>query len=105
MPRERELDVVGRPLPKADAAAEGALGAIRVRYEELQPVMSIEEALREPADEPIHDRAYTRRPANIHRQVSYEFGDLDAGFAAADHVREDLFFFQGNTHLPMEQHS
>jgi 4-hydroxybenzoyl-CoA reductase subunit alpha len=100
---------VGDPVAAVAAVdeetAEAALGAIRVRYEELQPVMSIEEALREPADEPIHDRAYTRRPANIHRQVSYEFGDLDAGFASAEHIREDLFFFQGNTHLPMEQHS
>ena len=26
-------------------------------------------------------------------------------FQRADHVREDVFFFQGNTHLPMEQHS
>src|SRR5207245_9184880 len=34
-----------------------------------------------------------------------EFGDVEAGFARAGHVREDLFFYQGNTHLPMEQHS
>jgi 4-hydroxybenzoyl-CoA reductase subunit alpha len=71
----------------------------------LEPVTSIEEGLREPRDEPIHDRAYTRRPFNVHRQLSYEFGDLEAGFARADHVREDVFFYQGNTHLPMEQHS
>jgi CO/xanthine dehydrogenase Mo-binding subunit len=37
--------------------------------------------------------------------LSYEFGDLEAGWARAQHVREDVFFFQGNTHLPMEQHS
>jgi CO/xanthine dehydrogenase Mo-binding subunit len=30
---------------------------------------------------------------------------VEAGFAAAEHVREDVFFFQGNTHLPLEQHS
>jgi len=29
----------------------------------------------------------------------------EAAFAAADLVREDVFFFEGNTHLPMEQHS
>ncbi|MDQ6741445.1 MAG: molybdopterin-dependent oxidoreductase, partial [Candidatus Dormibacteraeota bacterium] len=100
---------VGDPVAAVAAIDEETAGAalrtIRVRYEVLEPVMGIEEALREPSDEPIHDRAYTRRPANIHRQVSYEFGDLEAGFAAADHVREDVFFFQGNTHLPMEQHS
>jgi 4-hydroxybenzoyl-CoA reductase alpha subunit len=37
--------------------------------------------------------------------VSFDFGDVEAGFAEADHVREDTFFFEGNTHLPMEQHA
>jgi 4-hydroxybenzoyl-CoA reductase subunit alpha len=100
---------VGDPIAAVAATDEetaaAALDAVRVRYQVLRPVTSIEEALREPEDEPIHDRAYTRRPANLHRVVSYEFGDVDAGFAAADHVREDVFFYQGNTHLPMEQHS
>ncbi|HKA48683.1 MAG TPA: molybdopterin cofactor-binding domain-containing protein [Candidatus Dormibacteraeota bacterium] len=100
---------VGDPIAAVAAVDEeiaaAALDAIRVEYEVLEPVMSIEEALREPADEPIHDRAYTRRPFNVHRQLSYDFGDVEAGFARADHTREDVFFYQGNTHLPMEQHS
>ncbi len=100
---------VGDPIAAVAAVdeetAEAACHAINVEYEELKSVMSIEEALREPSDEPIHERAYTRQPLNIHRQVAYEFGDVDAGFQDADHVREDVFFFQGNTHLPMEQHS
>ena len=100
---------VGDPIAAVAATDEetaaAALDAIRVEYEVLEPVMSIAEALRDPADEPIHDPAYTRRPFNVHRLVSYEFGDLEAGFARADHVREDLFFYQGSTHLPMEQHS
>ena len=100
---------VGDPIAAVAALEEeiaaAALDAIRVEYEVLEPVMSIEEALREPAGEPIHDRAYTRRPFNVHRQLSYDFGDTEAGFARADHVREDVFFYQGNTHLPMEQHS
>ena len=32
-------------------------------------------------------------------------GDVDKGFAEADHVREDVFFYEGNTHLAMEEHS
>src|SRR6202022_3511408 len=100
---------VGDPIAAVAAVDEEPAGDgcdwIKVEYEELKSVMSIEEALREPSDEPIHERAYTRQPLNIHRQVAYEFGDVDAGFQDADHVREDVFFFQGNTHLPMEQHS
>ncbi|MDQ6773112.1 MAG: molybdopterin-dependent oxidoreductase [Candidatus Dormibacteraeota bacterium] len=100
---------VGDPVAAVAAideeTAAAALDAIQVEYEVLQPVTSIAEALAEPQDEPIHDRSYTRRPANVHRVAAYEFGDLEAGFELADHVREDLYFFQGNTHLPMEQHS
>src|ERR1700681_2663700 len=67
--------------------------------------MPLDKAPREPPDEPIHERSYTRQPLNIHRQVAYEFCDTEAGFQKAAYVREDVFFFQGNTHLPMEQHS
>ncbi len=111
---ERALELekvryVGDPVAAVAAideeTAAAALDGIRVEYEVLEPVTSIEEALREPADEPIHDRARTRRPYNVHRQLSYEFGDVEAGFARADHVRDDVFFYEGSTHLPMEQHS
>ena len=112
---ERALDhekvrYVGDPLAAVAAVdeetAEAACRAIDVDYEVLEPVMDIQAALREPSDEPIQD--YGDRAAgrsNIHKLVALEFGDVDAGFAAADHVREDVFFYQGNTHLPMEQHS
>ena len=30
---------------------------------------------------------------------------MDAGFGAADRVFEDTFFYQGSTHLPIEQHA
>ena len=98
---------VGDPVAAVAAVDEeiaaSALDAIRVEYEVLEPVMSIEEALRQPRDERIQESRSL--PANIHRLQSYEFGDLAAGWARAAHTREDVFFFQGNTHLPMEQHS
>ena len=37
--------------------------------------------------------------------VSLEFGRVDEWFAEADHIREDVFFYEGNTHLPLEQHA
>jgi len=42
---------------------------------------------------------------NIHKLIDLEFGDVEPGLAQADVVREDVFFFEGNTHLPMEQHA
>ena len=97
---------VGDPIAAVAAVDEeiaaAACDAISVEYEVLEPVMSIDEALAETKDERIQDYG---GPNNIHKLVALEFGDVDGGFARAEHIREDLFFFQGNTHLPMEQHS
>src|SRR5262249_35297248 len=41
----------------------------------------------------------------VARQWGYDCGDVEAGFAGAALVGEDVFFYQGNTPLPMEQHS
>ncbi len=105
---DHKVRYVGDPVAAVAAVDEetaaAACEAIEVEYELLTPVMTIEGALKEATDEPIQE-SFSRRRDNIHRLVSYEFGDVEAGFAAADHIREDIFFFQGNTHLPMEQHS
>jgi 4-hydroxybenzoyl-CoA reductase alpha subunit len=97
---------VGDPIAAVAATEEeiaaAACDAIAVEYEVLEPVMSIEAALVQPKDERIQDYG---GPNNVHKFVSLEFGDVEAAFAQAAHVREDVFFFQGNTHLPMEQHS
>jgi 4-hydroxybenzoyl-CoA reductase subunit alpha len=97
---------VGDPIAAVAAVDEeiaaSACDAISVEYEVLEPVMSIDDALAEAKDERIQDYG---GPNNIHKLVALEFGDVDGGFARADHIREDVFFFQGNTHLPMEQHS
>src|SRR6267143_1466126 len=34
-----------------------------------------------------------------------DFSNVEEGFAEADEIFEDTFFFQGNTHLPIEQHA
>jgi 4-hydroxybenzoyl-CoA reductase alpha subunit len=96
---------VGDPVAAVAAVdeetAEAALHHIVVEYDGLRPIMSIDEALQYP-DDRIHDY---NRVGNVHRVVALEFGEVDAGFAAADYTREDTFFFQGNTHVPMEQHA
>jgi 4-hydroxybenzoyl-CoA reductase subunit alpha len=78
-----------------------AVKLIYVEYEILPALMSIDEALANP-EVKINDEA---RVGNIHKAVSYEFGDIEAGFAAADYVREDWLFYEGNNHAPMEAHA
>jgi 4-hydroxybenzoyl-CoA reductase subunit alpha len=96
---------VGDPLAaviaKDEQTATEALELIAVDYEMLPTIASSEEALAHP-DVRIHDY---NDVGNIHRNQAFEFGDVDAALAASDHVFEDLFFFEGNTHLPMEQHA
>jgi 4-hydroxybenzoyl-CoA reductase subunit alpha len=96
---------VGDPVVAIAAMTEeqawDACRAVEVQYEPLQTIGSVHEA--SATDEPrLHD--YGVR-GNIHRLENLEFGDLQDGFARADHIREDTVFFEGNTHLPMEQHA
>jgi 4-hydroxybenzoyl-CoA reductase alpha subunit len=96
---------IGDPVAAVAAIDEDtafdAMNLIEVEYERLQTITNIEEAIM--LDEPrIHDYG---DGANVHKKVHLEFGDLDTGFKEADHVREDVFFYEGNTHLPMEQHA
>ena len=95
-------DPVAAVAASSEAIAEEALKLIEVDYEILKPVLSIEEALME-TEESNRIHAWNRR-ANIQKAVSFEFGDIEQGFGQADQVFEDALFFQGNTHLPMEQY-
>jgi 4-hydroxybenzoyl-CoA reductase alpha subunit len=96
---------IGDPVAAVAALDEDiafdAMNLIEVDYEPLQTISSIEEGV--SIDEPrIHSYG---DGGNIHKQVSLEFGDVEEGFGEADLIREDTFFYEGNTHLPMEQHA
>jgi 4-hydroxybenzoyl-CoA reductase alpha subunit len=96
---------IGDPVAAVAAIDEDvafdAMNLIEVEYEPLNTISSIEEAVM--IDEPrIHDYGDS---GNVHKKVSLEFGEVEDGFAEADLVREDVFFYEGNTHLPMEQHA
>ena len=93
-------DPVAAVAAVSEDAAEAALRLIDVEYEVLDPILSIEGALA-AEDHRIH--TWNRR-ANIQKAVSFEFGEVDAGFEEADEIFEGTYFFQGNTHLPMEQY-
>src|SRR4051812_21713225 len=96
---------IGDPVAAVAAVDEDiafdAMNLIDVEYESLETISSIDDAIL--IDEPrIHDYG---DEANIHKKVSLEFGNVEDGFALADLVREDTFFYEGNTHLPLEQHA
>src|SRR5467141_1764421 len=85
---------IGDPVAAVAAIDEDvafdAMNLIEVEYEPLQTISSIHEY---------------GDGGNVHKKVSLEFGETDEGFAEADLIREDTFFYEGNTHLPMEQHA
>ena len=84
-----------------EEAAQQALRLIEVEYEELAPVSSIEDAMKPGL--PLIDGEGLGRQVN--RCGTLEFGDVAGGFERADRSYEDLFFFEGSTHLPMEEHA
>ncbi len=94
-------DPVAAVVARDELTAFDALDLIDVKYEPLRTFSTPEESLSNPEPR-IHD--YGDR-GNIHKLVSLSFGDVEQAFDAADQVFEDTFFYQGNTHLPIEQHA
>ncbi len=94
-------DPVAAVAATSEEAAAAALGRIAVQYEPLRPVTDAVDALAHPEPR-IHEYGDL---GNLHKLIHLEFGDVEQGFRDADLVREDTFFFEGSTHLPMEQHA
>ncbi len=97
---------VGEPVAAVAAVDEDtayeALGLIDVVYEPLEPILTIEEALTRD-DVRIHEDS--GRPANVFKDVHLEFGDVEGGLATAHKVYDRWYFFEGNTHAPIETHA
>ncbi len=94
-------DPVAAVIARDELTAFEALDLITVDYQALPTIADPEQSL-EVAEPQIHGYG---EEGNIHKRVSFDFGDADAGFVEADHIFEDTFFYQGNTHLPIEQHA
>jgi 4-hydroxybenzoyl-CoA reductase alpha subunit len=94
-------DPVAAIVAREELTAFEALDLIDVDYEILATISDPEEALATP-DPRIHDYG---EEGNIHKRVALEFGDVEKSFAEADEIFEDTFFYQGSTHLPIEQHA
>ena len=94
-------DPVAAVVARDEQTATEALDLIEVKYKPLKTISDPVEALQNPEPR-IH--AYSEQ-GNIHRLQAFEFGDVEESFRKSDHVFEDLFFYEGNTHLPIEQHA
>lgn len=82
------------------ATAVKALGLIEVEYEELPAFFTAEEARSESAVL-LHDN----KPGNLEREVEFEIGDVDEGFAAADLVMERKFHCNEVCQVQTEPHA
>ncbi len=84
-----------------DTAIE-ALSLIKVEYEPLPGVFTIEEAIAENAPR-VHDEFDRNINPSVSLPVSY--GDVEKGFAESFHVRTDKFSTPTVIHAYMEPHS
>ncbi len=97
---------VGDPIAMVVATTEEeAQAGVDLLVTHLEPLTTIADpaqALVTPTPQ-IHDYA---DEGNVHKRVAFEFGDVDAAFATPGaRVFDDTFFFEGNTHLAIEQHA
>ena len=81
-----------------------AMDLITVEYEVLPPVLTLDAA--EAATALVHDADWKGRPRtdNVCKDVDLAFGEVDAAFAAADATVSGEWFYEGNTHAPIEPH-
>lgn len=100
---DRVAVVVAEDRPTALAAA----GMIEVDYEPLPAVFDPREALRGDAPT-IHDEDDSQRiydaARNLAAHIEVDVGNVDEGFASADHVFENEYSVQYMQHVPLEPH-
>jgi len=82
------------------ATAKRALDLIVLKIEPLLAVFSAD-AARAPNAPQLHDD----KPGNLEREVHHIFGDVTAGMAAAELIREDTFDCAEVNHAQMEPHA
>jgi CO/xanthine dehydrogenase Mo-binding subunit len=108
-------DVVAAVAAETEEIAAAALLAIEVEYEDLPVVAELDDALADDAalvhdrPPPPRDRSYADiklvgRQGNICTKFQLRKGDLDAGFAMADHIVDTTYESPAVQHVPMEPH-
>ncbi len=100
-------DRVAAVAAESEEIATRALQAIRVEYEELPAVLSIDEA-RRPGAPIVHDESDAKgiydASKNIVADIDIDVGDVQAGFAESHFVVETTCETQYAQHTPIETH-
>ncbi|HEX6440243.1 MAG TPA: molybdopterin-dependent oxidoreductase [Candidatus Binatia bacterium] len=113
-----EGDPVAAVAAVSEEIAAEALGLIHVAYEELKPLLSIDEALADDAPKihevtSEHGEKFPGYPsvdeeARKYRNVSFHFGwnkgDIARGFAESHRVFDNSFYFSKVAHYSLEPH-
>jgi len=86
-----------------EETAERALALIELDIDELPAVFDAEAALAPGA--PLVHPENPRYANNVNTRVDWHFGDVNAGFAIADHVREQRFVGNRTYQSPLEPHA
>ncbi|WP_368904405.1 xanthine dehydrogenase family protein molybdopterin-binding subunit [Taklimakanibacter lacteus] len=89
-------------LAESEQAALAGVAKVKVVYEELPAVFDVEEALKPgaPLVNEYHGRNWFTYEGHHCRRV--RFGNVDEGFAAADHVIEEMYQSSPIEHAPTE---
>ncbi|MEE9196357.1 MAG: xanthine dehydrogenase family protein molybdopterin-binding subunit, partial [Alphaproteobacteria bacterium] len=95
-----------------EATAAHAVALIKVEYEPLAAIFDPEEAAKPDAPrlhQDLHDYVTVAgiepiKGTNICNHFQLERGDIEAGFAASDHIFEDTFTTQAQQHCSLETH-
>lgn len=97
---------IGEPVVAVAATSEAlaweACRKVRVEYEPLKPIFTLDEAL-DPTSPLVHEGG--RKASNVLRRVFQTYGDVDAAFAGSDLVLEGHYDYPGSTHVPLETQS
>ncbi len=94
-------DPVAAVIARDELSAFEALDLIDVEYEVLRTFAEPTDSLAH-AEPRIHDYG---EQGNVHKRAHFAFGDVEQALGEADEVFDDVFFYQGNTHLAIEQHA
>ena len=86
-----------------EETAERALTLIEVEFEPLPAVFDPDAALAPGA--PVIHPEKPRYAGNVNTRVDWHFGDVEQGFAEADHVRQQRFVGNRTYQSPMEPHA